>query len=399
LRRAHSCIALVGSLVLGIALLEIVSYWLLPAFDGPQGRLFLLPYEPPHCELDAIDVFFGYSAGECDTPDSIVLRNGLAIMDDPRTATEPNEDAGDPAAPRPHEGRTVLVLGGSTTDAIAMSKNPQIGFDGWALALARKCQQAFPGCRVVNGGRAAFTSAQELLLLVRDGLLFEPDVVVSLDGINEWYFDEDPILAEHPFVVRQQRYTLLNYCTDVSPYSIARWRRVMPNAVMLATLLRERMGLAEEIREEELVFEGRVGDCLLNLGPDLPETQRDAGRIWRRNVTSMEALVRAHGGRYFVFLQPTLGVGAYGAGAGHDVVLYDEMARTKPRYLARMRDLYAALRRECAELAYCIDLTDLFAGRSDVYADPRHPNRTGNALEADAVWSRIERPLEAARTE
>lgn len=387
MRRSSICTGIVLSLVAGIALLELVAYAVLPALGGQPTRLFLIPDRPPRCQLDAVDVFFGYSAGECDTPAEIVLEGGLAVMDDPRTL-----DASAPGT-RPDPARTVLVLGGSTTDPITMSSSPEIGFDGWALLLARRCREAVPGCRVVNGGRAAFTSAQELLLLVRDGLAYDPDVVVSLNGINEWYFRKDPALAAHPVVTRRQRNHFLNMCHGVSPYAIARWRRVLPNAQALATDLRKRLGFEVEIGHLDGDVEGRVGDCLLNLGPGLPLDQQDPVTIWRRNVASMEALVRARGGTYLVVLQPTLGIGEYAPETGHDAELRADMMRTRSHYHTLMDEVYVGLREACASLSYCVDLTDLFVGESDVYADPRHPNRKGNALEAAAIWSSIEPQL------
>jgi len=393
LRRSFICIGLAASVVAGVALLEIVAYAVLPALDGQRARLFLIPDAPPRCELDAVDVFFGYSAGECDTPDAIALEGGLAVMDDPRTPRAKSPDAGR------DDGKTVLVLGGSTTDPITMSSSPDIGFDGWALGLARRCQEALPGCRVVNGGRAAFTSAQELLLLVRDGLAYDPDVVVSLNGINEWYFRKDPVLAAHPFVTRGARNHFRNLCHGFSPSAVARWRRVLPNAQALAADLRERLGHEVQIGVVDGDVEGRVGDCLLNLGPGLPVRQQDPATIWRRNVASMEALVRARGGTYFVVLQPTLGIGGYVPESGHDAELRDEMMRTERRYHTLMEEIYVDLREECTSLDYCLDLTDLFVGESDVYADPRHPNRKGNALEAAAIWSLIEPHLVASEVD
>ena len=93
----------------------------------------------------------------------------------------------------------VLTLGGSTTDAVR-SKNTQL-----AGGVCRSYWQKGISATVVNGGTGGYSTNQELLKLVRDGLEFKPDIVISYSGVNDrGKYSELPYPMVHPY----QRYML-----------------------------------------------------------------------------------------------------------------------------------------------------------------------------------------------
>lgn len=50
---------------------------------------------------------------------------------------------------------------------------------------------------------------------------------------------------------------------------------------------------------------------------------------------------------------------------------------------------YGAAQARCAELPFCADLTEIFAGKTNLYNDPRHPNPDGYRLLAEAIFQEL----------
>lgn len=83
----------------------------------------------------------------------------------------------------------ILVLGGSTSD-------PWYGPDKlWCQFLWEICQEHGYNAEVIIGGTVGYTSAQELIKLVRDGINLNVDLVISYSGANDVY-DR----GEYPFL-------------------------------------------------------------------------------------------------------------------------------------------------------------------------------------------------------
>jgi len=80
---------------------------------------------------------------------------------------------GDPDAP---DALRIVALGGSTTDPLDPGN--------WPRALQRLLANQGVPAVVFNGGVSGYSSNQELLKLIRDALPLEPDLVLSLSGIN-----------------------------------------------------------------------------------------------------------------------------------------------------------------------------------------------------------------------
>ncbi|MEZ4281820.1 MAG: SGNH/GDSL hydrolase family protein [Myxococcota bacterium] len=289
----------------------------------------------------AIDPHLGYGRGE-NEPAVVVFRErhvwrrGFAIYGD---APE-----GAPARP------LILTLGGSTTDPLNHETS-------WPEELAAMLvERGLPGT-VVNGAVGGYSTNQELLKLVRDGIELAPDLVISYSAVNDrGAYGPLP----HPMVHAYQRQILANLTQS-------RLHRMLPNTVSLI----QRWG-------------GRDDDALgYSLGL---ETQRSLGEWYARNLSLMNAVARASGAEFLGVIQPNAYVGA-DAGAGRF------LANGKSdEYVVALRDFYAQIVDVPERLHYVHSFIDIFDGAQGVYSeDGVHTLRAGDRLIAQAMLSLIER--------
>ena len=97
----------------------------------------------------------------------------------------------------------ILTLGGSTTDGIEFDHS-------WPEELSKILVEKGINGTVVNGGTGGYSTNQELLKLLRDGLEFKPDIIISYSGVNDrGDYGELP----YPMVHTHQRDTL-NFLTS-----------------------------------------------------------------------------------------------------------------------------------------------------------------------------------------
>lgn len=91
----------------------------------------------------------------------------------------------------PDEGALrILVLGGSTTDPEYADikewrRSGSEAFGSWPKILHELLNESGIRNVILNGGIGAYTAAQQTFKFIRDGLALKPDLVVSLDGIND----------------------------------------------------------------------------------------------------------------------------------------------------------------------------------------------------------------------
>ncbi len=280
----------------------------------------------------------------------------------------------------------VVTLGGSTTDPIIMGEKSEIGPDNWPKLFSELCTQTGTPCRVFNGGSGAFTSSQELLKLIRDVRPLQPQVVISLNGINEHYFF-DPPAAQYPYTSTYQQYFFRAIATtgEVARYNDARHpenerfrggllNRLIPNTRQVFLSLRNQTLPSEQPTEF-------VGPVNFGTASTLPPWE-----IWENNVQMMHAISQQMGAKYYVFLQPTMGIGNYNYDNPRDAEM---RAKKDENYYAQMNQLYNEIRPRCAKLDYCFDMSNAFDGQSELYRDPRHPNGKGNQIQAKVIFQRV----------
>ena len=116
----------------------------------------------------------------------------------------------------------------------------------------------------------------------------------------------------------------------------------------------------------------------------------DAVDRWEKNVTRLNELVQLEGAKYFLFLQPTLGLNGIQSlpkKGSSDEKLYKSLSSS---YISEIRDLYKNLKDRCRRLKFCHDISDVAPPKGDFYNDPRHHNSKGNIIIAKHIWKVIE---------
>jgi hypothetical protein len=178
--------------------------------------------------------------------------------------------------------RSVLALGGS---------------EGWAKSLHGLLGGDF---RVYDGCAEGHTTAQAMIMLIRDGLLLKPDVAVCVSGYYNFAYalgvgvseSDAEILRSHPFAT--------------------------PNHIRYYTAITERMGL---------------GNGKIYYGADV---SAPAWETWAEHLKIMNALCAEFGMAFAAFLQPKPRPGApAGAELAECFAKADELAGQTP-YIAAL---------------------------------------------------------------
>lgn len=260
----------------------------------------------------------------------------------------------------------VVALGGSTTQAPWYPSN-------WTEHLYNHLRDGGRKALVYNGGVAGYSSNQELIKLIRDGLTLNPSVVISYDGINDVGFFYS--LPGHPMITPYQA-QLMDHLIGMEKPPL-----LMPNTVyaIKRTIVERRRTAQSTTNTRKLAG--------INYGPEVKTTP---AKQWARNHRIMSAVCTAFGIRYFVFLQPTMGIGKLRFSQAEDKMFrQDAMPSHDGKYLALLKSFYEEAKIECSKADYCIDLTGVFDGRTGLYTDIRHVNESGNKIIAKAIYEAV----------
>lgn len=253
----------------------------------------------------------------------------------------------------------IVALGGSTTDPCEQGN--------WPSALQEVLAERGLETTVFNGGASGYSSNQELLKLIRDGLPLKPDLVISLNGVNDLGFLHS--VKNHPMVHPYQD-RLLRYFVSGGEAP-----RLFPNTRRLVKLLRrERDGGQRSI-------EGFTLGVRVSNGP---------WEQWRRNIGLMHAIAQESDTKYLCYLQPLMGMGKFIPTADEARMLEEYDARRHGTYLPKVTMFYERAVGMVPDISYCTNLVDVFEGRSNLYRDPRHPNPQGYRLIAEAIADDLE---------
>ena len=285
-------------------------------------------HHPKANRFGVLDPHLGYTHGETERSVQAIAEqyswvNGFVVYSDRPAELSPP---------------VILALGGSTTD----------GADGggsWPEELAKLLiDRGMPGT-VVNGGTGGYSTNQELLKLVRDGLEFRPDIVISYSGVNDrGEYSEMP----YPMVHSYQR-QVLEQLTQGTPSLL------LPNAVAW-------------LRHE--LLPRKESPVTYTLGVESSSTP---AQQYERNLVLMEAIARARGATFFAFIQPN----AYFR-SKHVASLGDQKPAT---YVAALTTLYEQIIELPKSLAFAHDMTGVLEHHEGVYkGDGVHLTPKGNAI-------------------
>lgn len=297
-------------------------------------------FRPAHNDFNTLDPHLGFAHGDAERgvqefKSRHTWKRGFAIY-----SKKPLEQL---------ERPIILALGGSTTDPI------QYGHS-WPEELAKVIKGKGISATVINGGTGGYSTNQELLKLIRDGIEFGPDVVISYSGINDrGKYGRLP----NPMVHKYQR-EVLNQIVQRKPSPL------FPSTILL---------LQNSLNSNEGVVAGYT------LGLD---TSRSMGEWYERNLSLMEAVARTRGAKFFAVLQPNAYVGDYKWRAEY------EKRRGNSWYVKAVRGLYSEISDLPKRVDYIYDFTNIFSRAEDVYIeDGVHTKLKGNRIIAEHMFELI----------
>lgn len=250
----------------------------------------------------------------------------------------------------------VLALGGSTTDGVRYGHS-------WPEELARILESESTPATVINGGTGGYSTNQELIKLIRDGLSFGPDVVISYSGVNDRGRYSEP---HHPMVHPYQR-ELIDALLGRTTRAI-----LLPSTVLLV----------------QRSIGGRVApdlDASYGLPSDLSPAEQ-----YLRNLALMDSLSRARGAAFFAFLQPH---------AYHRSRHEQDLTRPRERdQLPGLLALYDEISEQIGRVPFLYDATAIFEEHDGVYkGDGIHATPKGDAIIARHVLETIREDAFEAR--
>jgi hypothetical protein len=250
---------------------------------------------------------------------------------------------GEDSAP---DGR-IITLGGYTTPDLAAA------CASWSNFL----YEALDGtAHIYNGCTDGYTSAQELMMFIRDGILLKPTLVVQLSGFHDIAYKLGlvrekhyaPILKKHPFA---------------TPRQIAFYEKITA-----------RFGLGND-----KVFYGE-------------EDNTPAWESWLSRVESLHTLCIEFGLRHLAFLQPCAFSAGYSRRPEEDAAIladYDITFNELTGIATSFQEQYAKVKEVAMEKDYIIDLSDLFDGESGIYTDACRLRREYTDKLAQAIRQKI----------
>ena len=274
----------------------------------------------------------------------------------------------------------LLTLGGSTTSGFY-----QHYADGetWPKYLSKTFSDKF---YVVNGGVGSYSAMQEFLKFYKDGSrLKNLSVVISLNGINEQpdYSGRDyERRAFYPFssMIQYRMNQSQRWIDQRVGSNIINWKifNLIPNIRSVLLNLR--------FLDKNTLNQSDIG--MNSIFKPISAADR-----WERNVRGLNNLVKIEGAKYFVFLQPTLGILGPQSKPPHNTNDEKLFLSLTDNYLTEMRRLYSELKLRCMRIDFCIDISDTVPPTGNVYSDPRHHNETGNKILADEIFKKLDERL------
>lgn len=282
----------------------------------------------------------------------------------------------------------LVTLGGSTTDGLY---NHISNGETWPFHLSNILRYNNQKIKVINGGTGGYSSTQELLKLISkvNNLDLNIKYIISLNGINDIEgYRTNPLILDHfPY-----------FTTDIlEMFNQDRWKiynktkiDLMPNSILLLYYINKKILKLDylnnlyDINSISLKKEKKIATISKYDYNNLSNAD-----IWLSNVRFMHSFSKMNGWKYYVFLQPTMGLKGVQSEAPentNDRLLLDKTEKSKI-YIDKINGLYDKLKLHCSELSFCFDISDIAPPIGDHYNDKRHHNSKGNKVIANEIFN------------
>jgi lysophospholipase L1-like esterase len=259
---------------------------------------------------------------------------------------------------------TIAVLGGSTSD---------ISYEGsWLRPFFNLLKNN--EVLLVSAAMSGYSTSQELLKLIRDVIPQNPDVVISLNGVNDLGFMH----------TSSPKFPLMHkYQVNIGEYLVRKFGAESKASSFLnkySAIGRKPTGMNSSLS---------LGSLILGYENDISPSES-----WFRNLKMAKALCDSFSIKYIAFLQPVFGIGKY-KGTKEDENSFLDYAHSMnlvhgKKYNFCLNSFYRNARKVTLELDdYIIDFVDVFEGHHDVYSDARHPNTKGNDILAKNIFKSL----------
>ncbi len=280
---------------------------------------------------------------------------------------------------------TILTLGGSTSD-------PLINEFAFPNYLNELCN-FYKTCNVINGATGGFNSSNELLRLIVDVINsnYKIDIVISLNGINDnpGYNSNFIDYLKFPYLDNYQ----INMINNRIFYNMKDYK-FFPNTISnIQALVRRLNGEESSFLNDTYNFKLKSNINVEYRNLISENNFKDNSERWAQNVNLMNVISKLNKIKYFVFLQPTMGLEGVQNNPAlntNDQVIYKSLSND---YKIMINDSYKKLRSKCINLEFCYDISNLAPPTGNNYSDPRHHNQNGSKIIAEKVYNIIRKNL------
>lgn len=238
--------------------------------------------------------------------------------------------------------KRIVLLGNSATDPLFYPQK------SWAEMFWEKCRSDQIDTVIYNGAVTDYNSSNELIKLLRDGLLLEPDIVVSYSG----FIDFREYVSEYPYI----------------------------NLNLMRTSEKW-----EEETGKEVVF--GIKD------------KRSAYERWIKNEEMMYQICQMHGIAFYGILQPWIG-SECGEGCEKLQIWSDNYWQVSfpqfDRLINNAREFISNIKFDVAKKTWLYDFTHIFSeiDDTDIYFDSIHVNERGNQIIAQEIKKVVQSKIE-----
>ena len=281
-------------------------------------------------DFDAVDSLLGYTRRYDGIPGFMILGN------------PDNENA-----------IRILTLGGSTSE-------PTVGnYISWPEQLYERIS-IDQDVVLYSGGMGGYGIQQEFLKFVRDGLTFNPDILITFDGYNDAVF-----------ISSYEGYPMLhNYQKRFFDYVKLR-RPMAPDSL--------------DMRDVQEITHG------------IPRNRDKYSDVqnWVDGIRKIHAIAEEFGIQHFAFFQPMV--------AGGKAIIDESVKLVFKEYLElwpNMREVNAKIpeyikgcQKQIANMPYITDLSDIFDYQEDIFYDTCHVTDKGNRIIMENIYQHIENTI------